>query len=757
MDFFVNPSTVNNATVSVPGDKSVSHRALMLGSIAKGQTRISGFLAGDDCLATLAAMSTMGIRIERLSPTEVVVHGLGLHGLSEPDGPLDLGNSGTAMRLMAGLLSGQRFTCQLTGDPSLTSRPMRRVIDPLVEMGAVIDSDGGRPPLIVHGRSPLNAIDYDLPVASAQVKSAILLAGLYADGDTSVTEPAVTRDHTERMLGSMGVSVKNEGNRVSLHGGQTPHGCHIQVPGDLSSAAFVILAVLLSRDAEVLIENVGVNPTRTGVIDILQAMGADISLENPQLLGQEPAADIRVRASKLRGGPVDPALVSLAIDEFPVLFVAAAAASGKTVFSGIGELRVKESDRIAAMSAGLQALGIDVEESEDGAVVCGGQLRGGTVESCGDHRIAMAFAVAASIADGPVTVCDVAAVDTSFPGFESGMQSLGVDLVAAHATTIPVIAIDGPSGSGKGTIARRVAEALGWHLLDSGALYRLVAIAAERDGIALDDVEALAELATRLDIRFGSDALGEEQIWLEGRDVTSRIRTEEAGSGASAVAALQPVRDALFNLQRGFRKWPGLVADGRDMGTHVFQDAGLKVFLTASPEERARRRHKQLNDKGIDVSLAALSRDIEERDRRDSERSVAPLRPAENARILDSSGQSIEDVVRARCWIGCQNSRYFREGYWCGVGHESPILLFMPSTAGSGLAYWVRATRFSWLIIMSESFAELFEESFASQQIKPGAIITGIVVAVNDDVVIVSAGLKSEAVIPIEQFKNDKS
>ncbi len=665
MHFSVNPSAVNDATVSVPGDKSVSHRALMLGSVAKGQTRISGFLAGDDCLATLAAMSALGIRIERRSPTDVIVHGLGLHGLSEPDGPLDLGNSGTAMRLMAGLLSGQRFTSRLTGDASLSSRPMRRVIEPLVEMGAVIDSDDGHPPLIVYGRPPLHAIDYDLPVASAQVKSAILLAALYADGNTSVTEPTVTRDHTERMLGSMGVSVQKDGNRVAVQGGQVPRGCHIQVPGDLSSAAFVILAALLSHNAEVLIQNVGVNPTRTGVIDILQTMGADISFESPRLLGQEPVADIRVRASKLRGGPVDPTLVSLAIDEFPVLFVAAAAASGKTVFSGIAELRVKESDRIAAMCAGLQALGIAVEESEDGAIVHGGQLRGATVESCGDHRIAMAFAVAASIADGPVTVCDVAAVDTSFPGFEGCMQSLGVDLVAAHATTIPVIAIDGPSGSGKGTIARRVAEELGWHLLDSGALYRLVAIAAERDGIALDDVEALAELATGLDIRFGSDEHGEEQIWLDGQDVTSKIRTEEVGSGASAVAALQPVRDALLDLQRGFRKAPGLVADGRDMGTHVFQDAGLKVFLTASPEERAIRRHKQLNDKGIDVSLAALSRDIEERDRRDSERSlaalsrdieerdrrdsersVAPLRPSEDARILDSSSQSIEAVTR---------------------------------------------------------------------------------------------------------------
>ncbi|MDH3430121.1 MAG: 3-phosphoshikimate 1-carboxyvinyltransferase [Gammaproteobacteria bacterium] len=653
MHFTVKPSAVTDATISVPGDKSISHRALMLGSIAEGRTEISGFLAGEDCLATLAAMRAMGIRIEQPTPTDVLVHGRGLHGLTEADRPLDLGNSGTAMRLMAGLLAGQPFVTTLTGDASLTSRPMQRVVAPLTAMGARIDSRDGRPPLVIHGTSALQAIDYKLPVASAQVKSAILLAALYADGTTTVVEPAVTRDHSERMLESMGADVVRAGNRISINAGQTLHGCHVQVPGDLSSAAFIILATLLSERAEVLIECVGVNPTRTGVIDILQTMGADISLEKPRLLGQEPAADIRVRASKLHGGPVDPALVSLAIDEFPILFVAAAAASGKTVFSSIGELRVKESDRIAAMASGLRALGIEVDETDDGAVVHGGRLMGGTVDSCGDHRIAMSLAIGATIAADAVTVHDVAAVDTSFPGFVGVMASLGIDIHAGSAerggatsSPIPVITIDGPSGSGKGTIARNLANELGWHLLDSGALYRLVALAAGRAGIALDNAAGLARLAAALDIRFASDAEGAEQVFLDGEDVTQELRTEVCGAGASAVAGLQPVRDALLGLQREFRRAPGLVADGRDMGTHVFKDAGLKVFLTATPEERAKRRYKQLNDKGIDVSLAALSRDIEERDRRDSERSVAPLRPAEDARILDSSGKSIKDVTR---------------------------------------------------------------------------------------------------------------
>jgi len=433
MHFTVNPSNVHDATVSVPGDKSISHRALMLGSIAKGSTDISGFLAGEDCLATLTAMRAMGVRIEQTGPTEIVVHGHGLHGLARPESALDLGNSGTAMRLMAGLLSGQDFDSQLVGDESLSSRPMGRVITPLAAMGADIGSEGGRPPLTVRGNRALTALDYEMPVASAQVKSAVLLAGLYADGVTSVVEPAVTRDHTERMLGAMGVEVQTSGHRISIQGGQELKSRPIRVPGDLSSATFVILAAILSDNAEIVIESVGVNPTRTGVIDILQAMGADISLENPRLLSQEPVADLRVRSSAMQGGVVDPGLVSLAIDEFPALFVAAAAAQGTTRFSGIGELRVKESDRIAAMSAGLRSLGIEVDESDDGAVVHGGQFSGGEVESFGDHRIAMSLAVAASSASKPVVVRDTAAVETSFPGFAALMASLGLDIETGTA------------------------------------------------------------------------------------------------------------------------------------------------------------------------------------------------------------------------------------------------------------------------------------------------------------------------------------
>lgn len=429
MDFKVRPASFGSGTVTVPGDKSISHRALMLGSIATGRTEVSGFLAGEDCLATAAAMRALGVRIEQQSPTDLVIDGVGRDGLRAPAGPLDLGNSGTAMRLMAGLLAGQAFDTVLTGDQSLSGRPMNRIIKPLTMMGAVIEADcDGTPPLQIRGGMRLQGIDYAMPVASAQVKSSILLAGLYADGKTSVTEPAVTRDHTERMLRAMGVDVAQDAGTISLAGGQELHGGRIPVPGDLSSATFIIIGTLLSQDSEITIKNVGINPTRTGVIDILQGMGADIRLENRQVFGEEPVADVRVRSSRLIGGDIDPALVSLAIDEFPALFVAAAAADGVTRFTGLEELRVKESDRIASMADGLRRLGITVEEAPDGATLRGGRFSGGSVDSYHDHRVAMSLAMAATIADGDVVIRDVDNVNTSFPGFCECVAGLGANV-----------------------------------------------------------------------------------------------------------------------------------------------------------------------------------------------------------------------------------------------------------------------------------------------------------------------------------------
>lgn len=428
MSFVIEPSAIESGVITVPGDKSISHRALMLGAAANGTTSISGFLAGEDCLATAEALRSMGVTIERPEDTEVLVHGSGFAGWTEPVGPIDLGNSGTAIRLFAGLLSGLPFPTELTGDESLTSRPMNRIIKPLTMMGAEIASKGGMPPLQIKGGRDLAGIDYRLPVASAQVKSAILLAGLCASGDITIEEPAITRDHTERMLRSMGAVVTQGETQIQMRGGQSLNGIQVDVPADLSSAAFLILAATIGKAVTLEIPAVGINPTRTGVIDILQAMGADISLNNVRLQGEEPVADLIVRSASLTGIDVDPAKVSLAIDEFPVLFIAAACAEGRTRFSGIGELRVKESDRISAMADGLRALGVSVDESEDGAVVQGGKIGGGHVASHGDHRIAMSFAIAGTVAECPVSVSDTQNVDTSFPGFVACLQSLGVSM-----------------------------------------------------------------------------------------------------------------------------------------------------------------------------------------------------------------------------------------------------------------------------------------------------------------------------------------
>ena len=430
MFFTIEPSALTSGQLTVPGDKSISHRALMLGAIAHGQTSVRGFLNGEDCLATLAALRNLGVAIEQPGATDLIIDGSGERGLSVPPGPLVMGNSGTAMRLFAGLLAAQPFSSQLTGDDSLSGRPMNRVIGPLTEMGARIDSSGGKPPLEISGGRTLTGIDYRLPVASAQVKSAILLAGLHAQGATRIVEPATTRDHTERMLQAMGGQLYIDGPAIAMPGRQSLSGIEIEVPADISSAAFIILAALLAPDCELVITNVGVNPTRTGAIDILREMGGDIEKINQRMSGQEPVADIVVRSSRLSGIDPDPAKVPLAIDEFPMLFVAAACASGTSNFSGIGELRVKESDRIAVMAAGLRQLGAIVDESSDGAVIHGGSLRGGTVTSQGDHRVAMAFAVAATVALGSVRVDDTDAVATSFPGFVSCLRDLGVRIEA---------------------------------------------------------------------------------------------------------------------------------------------------------------------------------------------------------------------------------------------------------------------------------------------------------------------------------------
>lgn len=425
--FVVAPGGLLTGRVRVPGDKSISHRAVMLGGIAEGVTEAHGFLDGDDCLATLNAFRAMGVRIDGPDQGVVTVYGRGLHGLREPDGPLNLGNSGTSMRLMAGLLSGQRFPARLEGDRSLSGRPMGRVVDPLSRMGARIDSTPeGTPPLQILPAQGLSGIAYTLPVASAQVKSSLLLAGLYAEGETCVTEPAPTRDHTELMMTGMGYVVERSGSRICLSGGGQLRGISFDVPADISSAAFFMVGASIGRKSSVFLEHVGINPTRRGIIEILRLMGADVEILNTRTVGGESVADIRVEAAPLRGVEIPEELVPLAIDEFPAVFVAAACASGRTVLRGAAELRVKESDRIQVMADGLQACGIAAEPTPDGIVIEGGALSGGRVDSHGDHRIAMAFAMAGLQAQGPIEIDNCANVNTSFPGFVDLAKEAGL-------------------------------------------------------------------------------------------------------------------------------------------------------------------------------------------------------------------------------------------------------------------------------------------------------------------------------------------
>ena len=423
-------------TIAVPGDKSISHRSVIFASIAEGDSEISGFLEGQDTLATAAAFRAMGVPMEGPRDGRLSVRGVGLRGLRAPAGSLDLANSGTAMRLLPGVLAAQDFAVTLRGDASLTRRPMARIITPLASMGARIEAgDSATPPLAIHGRGqPLAAIRYDMPVASAQVKSCLLLAGLYADGVTRIREPAPSRDHTERMLAAFGHAVHRVDDVVSIEGGSGLRSTSVEVPGDISSAAFFLVGASIAPGSDLRIEGVGMNPTREGVVEVLRAMGARIDVENARSAGGEPVVDLRVRAAELHGVAIPPSLVPLAIDEFPALFVAAACADGETLLGGARELRLKESDRIAAMAEGLEVLGVDVEPRDDGMRIRGGALGGGRVESRGDHRIAMALAIAGLRATRPVVVEDCANVATSFPGFADLARGTGLGIHVAGGT-----------------------------------------------------------------------------------------------------------------------------------------------------------------------------------------------------------------------------------------------------------------------------------------------------------------------------------
>ena len=686
--------------IRVPGDKSVAHRALILASVARGESRVRGVPPSGDLKSTAGVLRALGASIPPIPDDggEMRIPGRGLRGLGSPEGPLDCGNSGTTARLLLGLLAGLPVEAVVTGDDSLRNRPMDRVTDPLTGMGATFIAEGepGRLPVRVRGGS-LQEVRYRSPVASAQVKSALLLAGVAGGVPVQVIEPGRSRDHSERMLRGMGAQMEEgpeEGDGRQNHGGwrvamaRSPESLDpldLTVPGDFSSAAFfLVLGLLGGAGRELRIPGVGLNPTRTGLLTVLEAMGARIRAENADGVhdsAREPVGDLVVEPRELRGVSVGGEVIPTLIDELPVLAVAAARARGVTEIRDAAELRVKESDRIRALAENLSALGVQVEELSDGLRIHGSQgPLEGTVRSHGDHRIAMAFGVLGALPGCEVQVDDPGAADVSFPGFwellrgargergrgngvptepggsgrGSGAASSGAEGGPAHQggqddpdgdARPPVVTIDGPAGSGKSTTAREVARRLGLRHLDSGALYRALTLAIMESGIPEEEWDALDDdVLGRLDIRMEPRGDG-FRILLEGRDPGETLRSPEVTSRVSKLAGIPAVRRRLLDLQRDVGRRGGVVTDGRDMGTVVFPYADLKVFLTASLEERARRRLLQ-EDRDADpeaVSEEALR--IQARDARDSGRTVSPLRRPDGALVLDTTDLTFEEQV----------------------------------------------------------------------------------------------------------------
>lgn len=666
--------------IRVPGDKSISHRALLFGALARGGSRVRGILPGADPSATAEILRSLGVPVPALPSKgeELRIPGVGLRGLRTPSRVLDCVNSGTTARLLLGILAGQPLEATLTGDESLRKRPMARVVDPLVAMGAQVKAVGGaasglRLPLEIRG-GPLRSIQHRSPVSSAQVKSAILMAGLVGGVRVEITEPRRSRDHTERLLVSAGITLEegpgeDGGWRVAM--AQPPGSLppfDLDVPGDPSSAAF-FLALALLLDRELVIRGVGVNPTRTGILPVLARMGGRVEVVDAGEAGGEPVADLVVKGGSLRatdiGGDEIPAL----IDEIPVLAILAARAEGTSRITGAEELRVKESDRIRALVENLRAVGVQVEELPDGLEITGTDAPlSGKVRSHHDHRIAMAFGVLGAPAGNSLQVEGASIVDVSFPGFwellrqvadapasapsrRGGRKPASGPAPAEGSSTGapeggPVITLDGPAGSGKSSTAREVARRLGFRHLDSGALYRGLTVALREAGIPeedwpglgsgeLDDIPlSLLPGEGTLELRLGDRVLGEE---LRDPEVTARV---------PALAGLPAVRGWLLGMQRSAARWGGLVADGRDMGTVVFPEARLKVFLTAELGERARRRFlQQGGEDGGSEEVQVEAQRIEERDRRDRDRETSPLRQPEGALVLDTTRMAFEEQV----------------------------------------------------------------------------------------------------------------
>jgi 3-phosphoshikimate 1-carboxyvinyltransferase len=649
-EFRVTAISKLHADFRVPGDKSMSHRAAILGGLSNGVCTIRNFLPSEDCLNTLHAMQALGAKVEVLDdlsgygPINLRIHGQSLK-LSAPSAPIDCGNSGTGMRLLAGMLAGQTFTSELFGDASLSSRPMGRITKPLGEMGANIECLGEKPgcaPLRIHP-AKLAPITYDMPVASAQVKSAVLLAGLFTDGETTVIQPADTRDHTERMMESFGISTRREGQAITIRGGQVPQACDFIVPGDISSAAFWLVAAAAMPGSRLLLKDVGLNPTRTAILKVLSRMGAHMSEVLHETEG-EPIGNIEIHGAPLKGTTIFIEEVPNLIDEIPVIAVAAALAEGRTIIRNAKELRVKETDRITTVVNNLRAMGGVVEEFEDGMEIEGGHpLHAAVIDSFGDHRIAMAFAIAGLFAKGETVIRNTECVNTSYPGFSHHLAAI---LRGCSETTdfdLPVvprgghfaIAIDGPAASGKSTLARLLAARLGLIMVNSGAMYRAVTWKTLRENIDPHETAAVVFLLEETDIRCGSDGMM-STITVDGADPGDELRSEAVNAHVSTISAIPEVREKLIALQRGYLVRNSIVMEGRDIGSVVFPDTPYKLYIDAAEHVRAARR----GDEGLVDSIA-------KRDAADSSRKAAPLIVAEGATVLDTSDHSIESAVEA--------------------------------------------------------------------------------------------------------------
>lgn len=640
--------------VRLPGDKSISHRALMISSQAVGTTEVEGLLEAGDVMSTASALRALGVSIDRQESGRWRVRGVGIGGLQEPADVMDMGNSGTSTRLLMGLVASYGFNSFFTGDVSLRKRPMQRAMTPLEQMGAqFLSRSNGRLPLVVRGNGSLLPIRYESPIASAQIKSCIMLAALNTAGRTTVIEPQLSRDHTERMLQEYGVEVETvnlpDGRvEVSLQGHQEiwVKDKLLVVPGDPSSAAFLAVAALITPDSHLVLRNICLNPQRTGLYDTLKEMGGDIRYVNERIASGEPVADIEVRSSELKGITVPAERAPSMIDEYPILAIAAACAKGRTVMQGLEELKVKESNRLAAIHEGLAANGATMELADDTLTVVGTgkpPAGGGKVATHHDHRIAMSFLVLGLVTENPVTVDDITAVATSFPSFVPLMQAVGALIEVASVqkearVAAPVhqkvpamtIAIDGPAASGKGTLARRLASYLGFAYLDTGRLYRAAALRLALAGGDATDEEAAVVAAGKIT---------EEDL------LNPRLRDEKIGRAASIVSSYPKVRELLLEYQREFAKRKGgAILDGRDIGTVICPEAQVKLFITADREARAKRRWLELQGNGQNVTLESVLREIEIRDQRDSERAAAPLKPAEDAIYMDTTATDANDV-----------------------------------------------------------------------------------------------------------------